>query len=126
MGLTMSPHDPCVFSGTLREGLPPIYIGIYVDNFKYFSLSDGTEDLFEKQLGSKCRVYFMGKVSWFLGSKYEWENLRDGRLTVSITQTAKIEELIDSHGMSDCNPVSSPYRSGYAIDRIPPDNILYW
>jgi hypothetical protein len=36
----MSLHDPCVFSGTLREGLPPIYIDIYVDDFKYFSLSE--------------------------------------------------------------------------------------
>jgi hypothetical protein len=123
MGLNMSLHDPCVFSGSLNKGLPPIYIGIYVDDFKYFSLSSDTEDLFEKQLGAKCRVDFMGEVYWFLGSKYEWETLPDGRLTVSITQTAKIEELINTHGMSDCNPVSSPYRSGFAIDRIPPDNI---
>jgi hypothetical protein len=64
----------------------------------------------------------MGEVSWFLGSKYEWENLPDGRLTVSITQTAKVEELLDTHGMADCNPVSSPYRSGHAIDRIPSDD----
>ena len=49
MGLNMSPHDPCVFSGKLRDDLPPIYIGIYEDNFKkYFSLSDKTEDPFEK------------------------------------------------------------------------------
>jgi hypothetical protein len=33
MGLTMSPHDPCVFHGSLQEGLPPIYIGLYVDDF---------------------------------------------------------------------------------------------
>jgi hypothetical protein len=66
MGLTMSPHDPCVFSGKLRGDLPPIYIGLYVDDFKHFSLSEETEDLFETQLGTKCRVDFMGKVSWFL------------------------------------------------------------
>ena len=123
MGLNMSPHDPCVFLGKLRDDLPPIYIGIYVDDFKYFSLSDETEDLFEKHLASKCRVDFMGEVSWFLGSKYEWEDRPDGRLTVSITQTAKIEELIDTHRMSNCNPASSPYRSGHAIDRIPAENI---
>jgi hypothetical protein len=123
MGLTMSPHDPCVFYGTVKEGLPPIYVGIYVDDFKYFSLSDETEKLFETHLGSKCRVDFMGEVSWFLGCKYEWENLPDGRLTVSITQTAKSEELIENHGMTDCNPVSSPYRSGMVIDRLPQDGV---
>jgi hypothetical protein len=111
MGLTMSLHDPCVYYGKLRDNLPPIYIGLYVDDFKYFSLPDETEQLFEQRLGSKCKVDFMGEVSWFLGSKYEWENLPDGRLTVSITQTAKVEEIIDNHGMSECNPVSTPYRS---------------
>jgi hypothetical protein len=122
MGLTMSPHDPCVFYGTMKEGQPPIYIGIYVDDFKYFSLSDKTEQAFEQQLGSKCRVDFMGEVSWFLCCKYEW-NLPDGRLTVSITQTAKSEDLIESHGMEDCNPVSSPYKSGLVIDRIPNEGV---
>jgi hypothetical protein len=66
----------------------------------------------------------MGKVSWFLGSKYEWGiSQMAGSPTVSITQTSKIEELIDCHGMSKCNPVSSPYRSGYSIDRIPSGTI---
>jgi hypothetical protein len=123
MGLTMSPHDPCVFYGSLQEDLPPIYIRIYVDDFKYYSLSDETELLFEQQLGVKCRVDFMGEVSWFLGCKYEWENLPDGRLTVSITQTAKSEDLVESHGMEECNPVASPYRSGAVIDRLPEDGL---
>jgi hypothetical protein len=65
----------------------------------------------------------MGKVSWFLGCKYEWETLPDGRLTVSITQTAKSEELIETHHMTECNPVTSPYRSGFVIDRIPDDGV---
>jgi hypothetical protein len=123
LGLTMSPHDPCVFYGKLQEDLPPIYIGLYVDDFKYFSLSDETEALFEQQLSAHCKVDFMGEVSWFLGCKYEWENLPDGRLTCSITQTAKSENLIETHGMLDCNPVATPYRSGYTIDRIPDDGI---
>jgi hypothetical protein len=63
MGLTMSPHDPCVFHDVLQEGLSPIYMGLYVDDFKYFSISDETEKLFETQLGSKCQVDFMGEVS---------------------------------------------------------------
>jgi hypothetical protein len=71
MGLTISDHDPCVFTGKLAPHLPKIYIGLYVDNFKYFSTSDETERLFEKQLQTKCTVDFMGEVSWFLGCKYE-------------------------------------------------------
>ncbi len=123
MGLTMSPRDPCVFHGVLQEGLPLIYMGLFVDDFKYFSLSYETEKLSETQLGSKCGVDFMGEVSWFLGSKYEWEDLPDGCLTVSITQTAKAEELLETHGVEDCNAVDSPYRSGFVIDRIPDDGV---
>jgi hypothetical protein len=54
MGLTQSPHDPCVFYGQLDPDLPPIYIGLYVDDFKYFSPSDEVEALFEKRLSTKC------------------------------------------------------------------------
>jgi hypothetical protein len=51
------------------------------------------------------------------------ENLPDGRLTISITQTAKAKDLIVTHGMEDCNPVASPYRSGFVIDRIIKDGV---
>jgi hypothetical protein len=104
MGLSISPHDPCVFYGKLADHLPPIYIGLYVDDFKYFSNSDETEKLFEQRLGSKCVVDFMGEVSWFLGCKYEWESLLDDRLTVSITQMAKTEDLMENHGIEKFIP----------------------
>jgi hypothetical protein len=123
MGLQISEHDQCVFSGKLAPHLPPIYLGLYVDDFKYFSESKETEKLFEKLLSAKCKVDFMGEVSWFLGCKYEWEALPNGRLTVSITQTAKAEDLIETHGMAECNSVLSPYRSGLTIDRIEQDGI---
>eukprot|EP00978_Attheya_sp_CCMP212_P018464 scaffold50550_cov54-Attheya_sp.AAC.1 len=31
MGLRTSPHDPCIFHGSLLPGSAPIYIGLYVD-----------------------------------------------------------------------------------------------
>jgi hypothetical protein len=65
----------------------------------------------------------MGEVSWFLGCKYEWENLLNGKLTVSITQTAKAKEIIEAHGMKECNPVASPDHPGLVIDCIPDDGM---
>ena len=123
IGLSMSPHDPCVFFGQLRDDLPPIYVGLYVDDFKYWSTSDETEKLFEKRMQATCKVDFMGAVSWFLGSKYEWSYLTDGRLSVSITQTAKTEALLEAHGMADCNPAPTPYKSGIHVDRLPQDGL---
>jgi hypothetical protein len=42
MGMETSDHDHCVFSGKFAPHLPPIYLGVYVDDFKYFSTSDKT------------------------------------------------------------------------------------
>ena len=123
ISLTQSIHDPCVFYGSLEPNQPPLYVCLYVDDFKYWSTSDAVEQLFDQKLGARCKVDFMGEVSWFLGCKYEWETLPDGNLTVSITQTARAEEMIEDHGLSDCNPVRSPYKSGAHIDRVPDDGI---
>jgi hypothetical protein len=52
-----------------------------------------------------------------------WQRNADGKLTFSITQTAKIEALLDKFGMDDYNATASPYRSGTVIDRIPKDGV---
>jgi hypothetical protein len=43
MGLTPCPHEPCLFTGILIVGSPPLYLGIYVDDFAYFSVSSDVE-----------------------------------------------------------------------------------
>jgi hypothetical protein len=42
---------------------------------------------------------------------------------VTITQTAKIESMLDDLNLTDCNPVKSPYRSGLVINSIPHDGM---
>jgi hypothetical protein len=116
-------HDPCAFTGTLIPGGPPLYLGIYVDDFTYFSASDEVERVFEAALLSKLKIDWMGKVGWFLGKAYKWDHLDDGRLCVTITQTAKIESMLEDLDLVDCNPVKSPYRSGLVIDSIPHDGV---
>jgi hypothetical protein len=74
--------------------------------------------MFEQAIQQHLKVDFMGDVSWFLGSSYVWQRTPYGRLVVSITQTAKIEALLDKYDLADCNAVTSPYRSGLVIDRI--------
>jgi hypothetical protein len=48
MGLKQSAHSPCLFTGVLVPGGPPIYVGIYVDDIIYFSDSDVTEKSLRK------------------------------------------------------------------------------
>ncbi len=42
-GLQGSPFSLCVFTDTLLPDYPPIYIGLYVDDFCYFSPSNEVE-----------------------------------------------------------------------------------
>ena len=54
MGLSRNPYDPCVYSGCIRapkdesDALSDqlITLGLYVDDFVYFSSSDAVEQKF--------------------------------------------------------------------------------
>ena len=67
MGFKAMPQDNCVLKCTPIPGEPPIYVGIYVDDFIYYSKSDKVEEWFEQNLKSHVKVDFMGGVDWFLG-----------------------------------------------------------
>jgi hypothetical protein len=127
VGLSPCKHDPCVFTGSLLTGEPPLYLGVYVDDFTYFSDSDNVEKAFEQSLSMELQVDFMGDIAWFLGKCYDWQRTEDDLVTVSITQTAKIESMLEEFDLLDCNVVRSPYRSGLtmnyiALDHVPPGN----
>jgi len=121
MGLKQSATSPCTFIGHPVAGGPPIYIGIYVDDIIYFSVSDDVEKWFEANLSTIGDVDFMGKVSHFLGTEFTWNELPDGHLCVSLTQQSFIESLLDSLNISvdGISTYTSPYRSGVNIHSIP-------
>jgi len=121
MGLQQSSISPCLFVGTLVEGEPPVYVGIYVDDIIYFSSSDAVEKVFEEGLSKIGNVDFMGQVSHFLGIEFSWKHHADGNLSVSLTQQSFAENLIDSVNYTTASTSThvSPYRPGLPIDSIP-------
>jgi hypothetical protein len=125
MGLRNSENSPCLFIGTIIEGEPPIYVGIYVDDIIYFSTSDAVERRFESLLSTLGNVDFMGQVSHFLGIEFTWVHHDDGHLSVSLTQLSFAEILIDSLGFTSASISTflTPYRSGFPIDSIPQDTM---
>ena len=123
LGMTSCPNQPCIFIGNPIPGQAPIYVGCYVDDFCYFSESDEVERWFETSLQSKLRVEFMGPVCWFLGAHFDWQHDVDGGLSVHLSQTGCIDTLVDRFGLTNANPVDTPYRSGLPIDRVPIDPI---
>jgi hypothetical protein len=68
MGLRTSSNSPCLFIGHLIPGEPSMYVGIYIDDIIYFSLSDAFEKQFELSLSTIGNVDFMGKspIFWVL------------------------------------------------------------
>eukprot|EP00531_Pseudo-nitzschia_arenysensis_P008906 CAMPEP_0116127296 /NCGR_PEP_ID=MMETSP0329-20121206/6769_1 /TAXON_ID=697910 /ORGANISM="Pseudo-nitzschia arenysensis, Strain B593" /LENGTH=2217 /DNA_ID=CAMNT_0003621395 /DNA_START=65 /DNA_END=6718 /DNA_ORIENTATION=- len=118
LGFKAMLQDPCVFKCTPMPGKPPIYVGMYVDDFIYFSESDQVEEWFETALGAELKVDFMGPVSWFLGCNYDWHKLPDGRLTCHISQQAFVEQLLEKFDMSECSGSNRLFKSGHPIDRI--------
>ena len=123
MGFESMPQDPCVFKATPFPNEPPILLGMYVDDFVYYSKSDKVEQWFERTLGSKLTVDFMGAVSWFLGCHYDWHRLPDGRLTCHISQQAYVDHLLDKFNMANCVPSDRLFRSGLPIDCIDRNNV---
>ena len=136
MGLKPSAHDPCLFvgvpswpgdlasaDGTLASSPDdkPLHVGIYVDDFVYFSEDDAIESRFEQILKSQFNIDFMGTVNWFLGTHFQWSEHHDGHLSVLLSQKAFAQNLVERHRLNNINynPRVSPYRSGYPIDSFP-------
>ena len=72
MGLTPSKHEPCLLSVVIDYGTHPltprhkIHVGLYVNDFVFFSESDAEEYSFKHPLNDKVTPDFMGDVDLFL------------------------------------------------------------
>jgi hypothetical protein len=116
MGLHSSSTSQCVFTGTIIEGAAPIHLGLYVDDLVYFSPDPAVELEFERLLAQHFPVSFMGVATHFLGLHLQWNDQPDNNLSVHLSQTAYIDDLLHKHGLHEANPVLTPYRSGTHID----------
>ena len=107
---------------TLPSTRQMIHVGIYVDDFVFYSTSDEEEELFRKSLQSKVAVDFMGDVDYFLGSAFLWKRHEDGHVSVHMSQSAFTEHTAHRYGLDKFKrvPNMTPYRSGLPIDSLPP------
>ncbi len=80
MGLKSNASDPCMFTGSIVDPSNPsadipttkLTLGIYVDDFVYFSEDPEVECHFQRILSNYVTVDFMGTVDWFLGTHFQW------------------------------------------------------
>ena len=77
MILSPSKHDPCLLLGGINDGTPPlnpqhkIHVGLYIDDFVFFSESDAEESRLKHLLNKKVTPDFMGDADFFLGTLFE-------------------------------------------------------
>jgi hypothetical protein len=53
LNLKPCPNAPCIFTGTLIPDKPPLYVGMHVDDFLYFSSDPSIKSAFEPMLASE-------------------------------------------------------------------------
>ena len=82
LGLQPCPNAPCIFTGTLIEGQPPLFLGLFVDDFIYFSESREVEQQFESPFRRKFKVDFQNEISHFLGLKFTTVRHTDGNIDI--------------------------------------------
>ena len=127
MGLKSNPYDPCVYSGYIHDpdnpadedSAVPLTMGLYVDDFVFFSPDGAVEEKFQRILSRLVKVDFMGTVEWFLGTHFSWRQTSE-ETAVHMNQSGFSRNLVERFDMQGRNitPVCTPYRSGYPIDAI--------
>jgi hypothetical protein len=129
LGLTPSLEDPCLYSGFVTDPKDPsnspsehpLTLGLYVDDFVYFSEDPAVESLLCRLLGERCKVDFMGIVEWFLGVHFSWR-ITPSSVAVHLNQSGFASNLVESFFGDTRNPTptATPYRNGVPIDSIAP------
>ena len=121
IGLSRSPNSPCLYSGIIVPNHPPLYLGLYVDDFIFFSKSPDVEQFFQNEFAKKVtKVTFTQTVDFFLGIKFDCIRHNKDSVTIHLSQAAFCENLLIQQNLHEdqVNSVTSPYRSGFPIDKI--------
>jgi hypothetical protein len=127
IGLIPSSYNPCLYSGFVHDpqdpsgslSSKPLSIGLYVDDFVYFSEDPAVETLFERLLSEQITVNFMGLVEWFLGIHFSW-GITKSTVDVHMNQSCFAANLIKQFCRDkwEHTPDATPYQSGIPIDLI--------
>jgi hypothetical protein len=128
IGLHANSSNPCLYTGHIVNPSTPdathasslLTLGLYVDDFVYFSDDPYVERLFERLLSSLVTVDFMGTVEWFLGTHFQWHKT-DDEVSVHLSQTGFAAHLVEDNNahLRKTAPDATPYRSGLPINAIP-------
>jgi hypothetical protein len=115
MGNIINPDNPTDVTSSI-----PLTLGIYVDDFVYFSADPAVEAKFQQLLKKYVTVDFMGAMECFPGTHFKWMVTPD-KVKVHLSQTGFALHLVEDNSIHLCNitPDATPYRSGLPINACP-------
>ena len=125
LGLCPLPNAPCIFSGVIIPNHPPLYLGLYVNDFVFFSKSPLVETTFQNTFNDIHKADFQPQISHFLGVNFTIKKHQDEHLDIFMNQPNDVDNALQKCKLDtpDSKPAPTPYRSGYPVDAIP-DNDL--
>ena len=86
------------------------YVAVYVDDLHIVGPNLSLINELKAQLALKFKTTDLGPTAHYLGMEVS----RDDD-TITVTQTVYIDQLLETHQMSNCNPVSTPMVEGLCL-----------
>lgn len=92
-----------------------LVVCVYVDDLLIFGPRNSKDiDTLKSELNQRFEMTDLGPVHQFLGMRVERNRVKK---TITISQGAYINKVLDRFGMSDCKPVSTPMVSGTQLHK---------
>ena len=101
--------DECVYVHHSPSGKIDCILGVHVDDI-IIAAPEKRMAKVKEMLKASYIMSDLGELSWYLGIKFEWS---PNRQSCTLSQQAMIQEILEEHGMSECNAKKVPARKEF-------------
>jgi hypothetical protein len=108
-----SESDPCIWIHKNING-ERTYVALYVDDLIIAGENENEISTIKQRLSARFEMKDLGIARKFLGMEIEYGG--DG--SIKIHQNQYIQQLLDRHGMGECNPVTTPLDTSVKLTSI--------
>lgn len=110
LGFKKCLHEQAVYT-KCRNGSVPI-VGMYVDDLLVAGSSELEIKLFKEQINKQFEMSDLGLLSYYLGIE-----VKQGRSSITLKQSAYAKKVLEKAGMSRCNSSKYPMEHKLQLDK---------
>jgi hypothetical protein len=112
MSFKKSEADHCVYVHQI--GNTVVYVALYVDDLLIFSNNMAKMKAVKDQLSSLYHMKDLGEAQYVLGIQITRDRHKH---TLSLCQTAYIENILKRYNMAECSPETTPLNAGLRLSK---------